>query len=94
MRVGYVRLDVEPTNQILTVEIETDKSIYGPGDTVELNVRALDAAGRAVDAELGVAVVDKAVLALRDAECAALARCFLRRTSAARGGRRFVARVV
>ena len=66
VRVGYVWLNVEPTNQLLAVKIQTDKAVYGPGDTVELSVRAMDAAGHAVNAELGVAVVDKAVLALRE----------------------------
>ncbi len=66
VRAGYVKLTVEPTAQTLTVEILPDKALYGPGEEVKLLLRVTDSAGRPVDAELGVALVDKAVLALRD----------------------------
>ncbi len=67
VRAGYVKLTVEPTAQTLTVEVLPDKAVYEPGEEAVLTVRVTDSAGRPVDAELGIALVDKAVLALRDA---------------------------
>lgn len=62
IRAGYVTLKVAPSAQTLTVTALPDKATYQPGDTVALTVRAVDAAGRAADALLGVALVDKASL--------------------------------
>ena len=62
VRVGYVTLNVAPTNQTLTVTALPDRSAYAPGDTVTLSVRAVDAAGHPADAEVAVALVDKAQL--------------------------------
>ncbi len=68
VRLGYVNLRVEPVAQTLSVQIEASGALdnYRPGDAVSLTVRTLDAAGRTVDAEVGLMVVDKAVLALRE----------------------------
>jgi len=66
VQAGYVNLTVEPTAQTLTVAVLPDKALYGPGEEVALTVRVTDSAGRPVDAELGVALVDKTMLALRD----------------------------
>jgi hypothetical protein len=65
VRMGMVRLNVNPEVQALRVVVIPDReTAYGPGDTVNLTVRTLDAAGEPVQAEVGLAVVDKAVLAL------------------------------
>lgn len=65
VRMGWVALPVEPVAQTLGVEVLPDQvADYAPGDSATLTVRTTDAAGRAVDAEVGLAVVDKAVLAL------------------------------
>ncbi len=64
VRGGYVKLAVAPTEKILTVEVVPDKTTAGPGEDVMLTVRTTDAAGQTVDAEVGLAVVDKALLAL------------------------------
>jgi len=67
VRVGLVELTVEPVAQTLAVEIIPDRSTdYAPDDKAELTVRTVDAEGRAVDAEVGLAVVDKAVLSLME----------------------------
>ncbi len=62
VRMGYLKLNVEPTVQTLNVEVLPDKVIYAPGDKVVLTLRATDATGRPVDAELGVALVDQNAL--------------------------------
>jgi hypothetical protein len=67
VRVGMVELVVEPVAQTLEVALTTDQSrSYLPGEDVSLTVRTVDSAGRTVDAEVGLAVVDKAVLALQE----------------------------
>jgi len=63
VRMGYLKLAVEPTAQTLNVEVLPDKAVYAPGDTVVLTLRATDALSRPVDAELGVSLVDQATLA-------------------------------
>ncbi len=77
VRAGYVNLSVEPQTKLLNVELVPDStSPYEPGAPVALTVRTTDAAGQAVDAEVGLSVVDKAVLALRETNVPSLVRAF------------------
>lgn len=76
VRIGMVELEVEPTSQRLTVEVLPDREQYGPGEQAALTVRTLDAAGQPVDAEVTLAVVDKAVLALADPNAPTLLEAF------------------
>ncbi len=62
VRAGYVMVKVAPTAQTLKVTALPDKTAYRPGDTVTLTVHTVDAADRPADAEVGVALVDKALL--------------------------------
>jgi hypothetical protein len=50
----------------LQVEVSADRAQYAPGDNVTLTVRTRDRDGRAVPAEVSVAVVDDALLAFAD----------------------------
>ncbi len=63
-KVGLVRLNVNLDQQALQVAIETDKPSAGPRETVTYTVTVKDHAGRPVEAELSLALVDEAVLAL------------------------------
>ena len=76
VRIGMVELVVEPVQQLLTVEVIPDRATYGPREQVVLTVRARDAAGKPVDAEVTLAVVDKAVLALADPNSPSLRDAF------------------
>lgn len=77
VRVGYINLPVEPVAQQLTVELVAAQAPpYAPGAEVPLVVRTRDAAGRSVDAEVGLAVVDKAVLALAEVRAASILEGF------------------
>lgn len=77
VRVGWVELRVAPTAQTLTVELTSPQAPpYTPGATVPLTVRTLDAAGHGVDADVGLAVVDKAVLALTAANAPSILEGF------------------
>ncbi|MBN2007173.1 MAG: Ig-like domain-containing protein [Anaerolineae bacterium] len=78
IRIGMVELEVEPVKQQLTIQITPDcpdaavsqsltppiSCAYMPGDAANLTIRATDYTGAPVDAEVTLAVVDKAVLAL------------------------------
>jgi hypothetical protein len=50
----------------LRVTITPDKKAYAPRDRVKLAIKAVDAAGKPVQASLGVAVVDETVLSYAD----------------------------
>jgi hypothetical protein len=50
----------------LTIDIQTDKDVYEPGEDVMLTVRITDASGRPVQSALNVNLVDEAFYALRD----------------------------
>lgn len=65
-KLGYTGITVDPGEFKLSVEIKTDKTIYKPRDTVTYDIRVTDAGGRPVQAQLSLAVVDKAVLSLAD----------------------------
>ncbi|MDE3111361.1 MAG: Ig-like domain-containing protein [Chloroflexota bacterium] len=65
-KVGYVELKVSTATRALSVTATPDKAQAKPGDTVHYAIKVTDARGRGVRAELSVAVVDKAVLALAD----------------------------
>ncbi len=67
VRLGYVTLDVSPESELIDVALSVDKDplSYTPGDVVTLTVRTTGPEGNPVNAEVGLAMVDKAVLTLR-----------------------------
>ncbi|HEX8683815.1 MAG TPA: Ig-like domain-containing protein, partial [Ardenticatenaceae bacterium] len=76
-RVGYINLNVASDERQLTVEItpEGDGQMQ-PGDEATVNVHVTDAGGNPVEAELSLAIVDKAVLSLGGADQASLEEAF------------------
>ena len=65
-KLGYAGITVDPGEFRLNVEIKTDKTTYQPRDTVTYDIRVTDAGGRPAQAQVSLAVVDKAVLSLAD----------------------------
>jgi uncharacterized protein YfaS (alpha-2-macroglobulin family) len=63
-KIGMARINVDPSQQGLDVSVTTDKKAAGPGDEVTYTVQTKDRKGNAAPAEISLAVVDKAVLAL------------------------------
>lgn len=63
-RQGYTQLVVDTKEQELHIDLSTDKKTYKPGDKVTLTVHTQDNSGKNVPAEVSVAVVDEAVIAL------------------------------
>ncbi len=66
--VGYAKLTVSTSARALTVSVTPKSGEAAPGDRVRFDVEVRDGAGRAVPAELAVAVVDEALLALHPSE--------------------------
>ena len=64
--VGSLELPVSTAPRRLDVRIEPDREQALPGETVRYEVTVTDAEGRGVEADVAVAIVDKAVLALAD----------------------------
>ena len=64
--VGSLKLPVSTAPRRLDVRIEPDREQALPGETVRYEVTVTDAEGRGVEADVAVAIVDKAVLALAD----------------------------
>ncbi|UCC69432.1 MAG: hypothetical protein JSV79_05840, partial [Armatimonadota bacterium] len=58
-------LYVEPADD-LVVEVRPNQETYRPGDPAELNFAVSDLQGRAVQAALGVTIVDESVFALQE----------------------------
>lgn len=65
MRVGYVQLNVDTAQKALSVDITPSAATVKPGDTVTHTLTVTDHTGKPVEnAEVSVALVDKAVLSL------------------------------
>ncbi|MGA7607493.1 MAG: MG2 domain-containing protein, partial [Anaerolineales bacterium] len=63
-KIGLTRINVDTSQQTLNVQVTTDKQTAGPGDNVKYMITTKDQSGKAVSADVSLAVVDKAVLAL------------------------------
>jgi alpha-2-macroglobulin len=63
-KVGMASLAVNPSQQNLNVTISSDKSTARPGDTVTYTVVTKDLSGQPVQADVSMALIDKAALAL------------------------------
>ena len=63
-KMGMLRLNVSPSRQTIFVSLESDKDVAKPGDTVTYTVRTKDVDGKPVPADVSLALVDKAALAL------------------------------
>jgi alpha-2-macroglobulin len=64
-KLGYTAFGVDPGAFALKVKVTPEKSQLGPRDTAVYDIEVTDAQGQPVEAELSVALVDKAVLSLR-----------------------------
>ena len=63
-KIGLTRINVDTSQQTLNVQVTTDKQTAGPGDKVTYSIVTKDQGGKPVSADMSLAVVDKAVLAL------------------------------
>jgi uncharacterized protein YfaS (alpha-2-macroglobulin family) len=79
IRVGLVNLPISTEQQELKIVLTPDKPAAGPRDQVTYTIKATDYAGNGVRAELGLALVDKAVLSLADDPNPSLTQAFYTR---------------
>lgn len=66
IRIGFVELIVPPDQFDLNVAITPGQEEYAPGDTASFDVVVTDQAGNPVQAEVSLALVDLAVLLLKE----------------------------
>jgi len=57
-----ILVEVDPT---LTVDIQTDKELYEPGETLEVTIQLLTANGSPVNGTIGVSFIDSALFAVK-----------------------------
>lgn len=80
-RVGYVSFEVSTVEQELTITVTPDRDLeagehYGPREMVTAEIQVTDADGEPVEAEVGLAVVDKSVLSLAQPNAPAIVEAF------------------
>ena len=63
-KIGMASINVDTSHQTLDVKVTADKKSAGPGDTVTYTIETKDYSGKPVSADVSLAVVDKAALAL------------------------------
>jgi alpha-2-macroglobulin len=63
-RIGLVKLSVKKKSKVLAVAVTTDKKDYQPKESVKVDIKLADSAGKPVDGEVTLYVVDEAVLRL------------------------------
>jgi uncharacterized protein YfaS (alpha-2-macroglobulin family) len=63
-KVGMVRINVSPSQQQINVSLESDQKEAKPGETILYTVKTTGLDGKPVQADVSLALVDKAVLAL------------------------------
>jgi hypothetical protein len=64
LRLAKTQIEVDSTAKALDISITTDKRTYMPGEKLTAVIQVKDTAGKPVQAELSLAVVDEAIYAL------------------------------
>ena len=70
---------VDPTHRFFTVEITADKEKYRPREKATFTILAKDHAGRPVQADVALGIVDESIYALQSEYAADIRRFFVRR---------------
>ncbi|GEM_PF-56985 len=78
MRMGMVELVVSSEQQQLNVNITPNTTQVGPRDQITYSIEVTDHTGKGVQAEVALALVDKAILALADDSNPTLMQVFYR----------------
>lgn len=75
-KMGMLRINVKPAGQSIFVSLQSDKTTARPGDSVTYTLKTKDLDGKPVQADISLALVDKAVLALAPANSLPLLDAF------------------
>jgi len=63
-KIGMTKINVDTKQKTIAVTVTADKKAAGPGDEITYTIETKDLSGKPVTADVSLAVVDKAVLAL------------------------------
>ncbi len=75
-KIGMARINIDTAQKTLDVSVTADKESAGPGDEVTYTIETKDINGNPVTADVSLAVVDKAALALAPSNSAPLLDSF------------------
>jgi len=75
-KIGMTKINIDTKQKTLDVSLTTDKKSAGPGDEVTYTIETKDINGKPVSADVSLAVVDKAVLALAPSNSAPMLDSF------------------
>jgi uncharacterized protein YfaS (alpha-2-macroglobulin family) len=75
-KIGMTRLNVDTKRKTLDVTVTADKTSAGPNEEVTYTITTKDIDGKPVSADVSLAVVDKAVLALAPSNSASMLASF------------------
>jgi alpha-2-macroglobulin len=64
LRLAKTQIQVDSSAKALDINITTDKQTYAPGEKLSATIQVTDSAGKPVQAELSLAVVDEAIYGL------------------------------
>lgn len=74
--VSNQNISLDTTGKKMNIEIKSDRTSYGPGDTVTLNLSTTTARGTPVSADVAVWTVDKALFELMDSRLSDIFKTF------------------
>ncbi|MEO7454449.1 MAG: MG2 domain-containing protein [Fimbriimonadales bacterium] len=63
---GTTELSVDQASQKMTIEVKADRADYQPGETATFTIKATNAAGKPVVADLAFGLVDESIYAIRE----------------------------
>ncbi len=75
-KIGMAQINIDTKQKTLDVSVTTDKETAGPGDEVTYTIKTKDINGEPVTADVSLAVVDKAVLAMTPPNSAPMLESF------------------
>ncbi len=75
-KIGMTRINIDTKQKTIDVTVTADKKSAGPGDEVTYTIETKDINGKPVSADVSLAVVDKAVLALAPSNSAPMLESF------------------
>ncbi len=75
-KIGMAKINIDTAQKAIEVKVTADKKSAGPGDDVTYTIETKDINGKPVSADVSLAVVDKAALALAPANSAPMLETF------------------
>jgi uncharacterized protein YfaS (alpha-2-macroglobulin family) len=75
-KIGMTKINIDTAQKAIDVKVTADKESAGPGDEVTYTIETKDINGKPVSADVSLAVVDKAALALAPANSAPMLESF------------------